>query len=389
MQYKYIVKNLTPWMLDELMAFSEITKFDIVLLRMPDKFYNEEIAKLKSNGINIYIQSTNYKHIMPKLRLTIIFFFKNILKFNLNYNGVIGLKSLLWFLTLDISKFNANSKIHAQFATQASIIALLIKKYYDNSPEYSFTFHAYDIYFNNKWFSLLVKNCYKAFSISQYNIGYVQEKYLKSAKITLSRLGVFRNQINKSEKKDSKYFTLGLMSWFVEKKGINYLLEAFLILKKQGYDDIELILAGDGPLKDEYLEFINTNSLSENINYIGKIKGKQKEDFFNSLDTFILPAISLPNDQDGIPVVIMEAIAYSLPIISTKVSGIPEICNNDYNGILVKERCINEIVDAIIFMYNKNNTRQQYSNNSYTMSEKYDVISNSNNKIETLDWYLH
>ncbi|MCK5171103.1 MAG: glycosyltransferase family 4 protein, partial [Bacteroidales bacterium] len=317
------------------------------------------------------------------------FFFKNILKFNLNYNGVIGLKSLLWFLTLDISKFNANSKIHAQFATQASIIALLIKKYYDNSPEYSFTFHAYDIYFNNKWFSLLVKNCYKAFSISQYNIGYVQEKYLKSAKITLSRLGVFRNQINKSEKKDSKYFTLGLMSWFVEKKGINYLLEAFLILKKQGYDDIELILAGDGPLKDEYLEFINTNSLSENINYIGKIKGKQKEDFFNSLDTFILPAISLPNDQDGIPVVIMEAIAYSLPIISTKVSGIPEICNNDYNGILVKERCINEIVDAIIFMYNKNNTRQQYSNNSYTMSEKYDVISNSNNKIETLDWYLH
>ena len=386
MKKVYLIKNLSPWMLDELIAFSEITKFDIVFLRTPDKFYDEEIAKLKSNGVNIYMQLPNYNHILSKLKLTIIFFFKNILKFSFNYNGVIGIKSIIWFLRLDLSKFSQHSSIHAQFATQATIIALLIKKYFKNKPEYSFTFHAYDIYFNNKWFSLLIKNSHKAFSISEYNIGYVQKKYLKSDKIILSRLGVFRNQVNKSEKKDSKNFTFGLLSWFVEKKGVNYLLEAFLLLKEQGYNDIKLLLAGDGPLKNAYLEFIEKNNLTENINYIGKIKGKQKEDFFNLLNAFILPAISLSNDQDGIPVVLMEAISYSLPIISTNISGIPEICINNYNGYLIKERNVVELFNAIVYLYNNKENKNKYSQNSFTLSGEYDIVLNSKNKVEKLFW---
>lgn len=375
-------------MMNELLAFSQVTHFEIFFLREQDEFYREGINELKSNGVNIYEKAFVFNNLTKKLMIIFKFLIKYILKFRFDYNGVIGLKSLIWFLKLDLSKLSPESKIHAQFATQAAIVSLLIKKYYDDKPEYSFTFHAHDIYFKNKWFDLLVGNCYKAFSISEYNIDYVKKKYLDSDKIILSRLGVFRNQIQKvdlSNKKNPKIFTLGLISWFVEKKGIHYLLEAMLKLKRDGFDDIKLTLAGDGPLKNKYLKFIDKNSLSGNINYIGKIKGKQKQDFFDSLDAFILPAISLSNDQDGIPVVLMEAVSYSLPIISTNISGIPEICINKYNGYLIEQKNVEEIVRSIIKLSN-NHDNIDFQKNSYELSKQYDIQLNSTKKLNYLKW---
>jgi len=384
----YLIKNLAPWMMDELIAFSEITSYEIVFLRKQSEFYNEGIGQLIDNGVIINYKPQSIRKLWGKLYISFLFIFNNLKKFDIDYNAVIGLKSILWFIKLDLSLFSSQSKIHAQFATQASIVSLLIKQYYKNKPEYSFTFHAHDIYFKNKWFNLLVENCKKAFSISDYNIEYVKKNYIVSDKIRLSRLGVFSesNQSEPYNKSNSKTFTLGLISWFVEKKGINYLLQAFFELKKQGYSDIHLIVAGDGPLKEEYLEFIKKNDLSGSIKYIGKIKGSEKKSFFQSLDAFILPSIALKNDQDGIPVVLMEAISYGLPIISTNVSGIPEICINEYNGLLINEKSVNDIIQAIVFLNKEKDLRFNYLNNSLLLSKKYDIVLNSQTKVMELGW---
>jgi len=161
--------------------------------------------------------------------------------------------------------------------------------------------------------------------------------------------------------KESKDFTLGIMTWFDEKKGINYLLDAMLVIKKKGYDHIKLILAGDGTLKKEILKFVINNDISNMISYIGKVKREDKENFFRSIDAFVLPSISLKNDQDGIPVVLMEAIAYSLPLISTDVSGIPEICITDFNGQLIPERNVDELVNAILDLHDHKGKRKEYA----------------------------
>ena len=376
-------------MMDELLTFSKLTKYEIIFLRNQDEFYDTDIKNLIKNGVRISYPQKSFGNLFQKIKISIVFIFNNIGKFGLDYNGVIGFKSVCWFLKLDISKFPENSNIHAQFATQAAILSLLVKKYYNNKPRFSFTFHAYDIYYNNKWFAYLVNNCYKAFSISEFNIKYVFNKYIKSDKIVLSRLGVNRNLITEIESKkrsNSDIFVVGLLSWFVEKKGIIYLLNAFLELKKQGYSEIKLTLAGDGPLKNEFVDFVMSNDLSESISYIGKIKGKQKEEFFDSLNAFVLPAISLKNDQDGIPVVLMEAISYGLPIISTNVSGIPEICIDEYNGYLIPERNSKALFDSILKLNNSKEIRKQFSKNSIKMSLKYDININSKRKIKELKW---
>jgi colanic acid/amylovoran biosynthesis glycosyltransferase len=385
---KYIIKTLSPWMIDELLAFSEITNFTIVFLRKQDDFYLESLRLLESKGIEVYFKPASANKLLLKIWISLKFLFNNFSKFDFRYNGVIGIKSIYWFCKLDVSKFTQKSKIHAQFATQASIVSLLIKLYYNNRCEYSFTFHAYDIYFPNKWFKLLVDNCKNAFSISDYNINFVKEKFHESSKIILSRLGVFipkKNIAMSNFNTADKFFILGLMSWFVEKKGIDYLLKAMLMLKKEGYNEIKLMIAGDGPLKERYSTFVQKNNLNDSVELIGKFKGEQKRDFYNSIDAFILPSITLKNDQDGIPVVLMEAISYGLPIISTNISGIPEICINNFNGILIKEKDVNAIKQSILILKNTE-LRKKYALNSLKVSREYDIDENSVSKIKALGW---
>jgi len=94
----------------------------------------------------------------------------------------------------------------------------------------------------------------------------------------------------------------------------------------------------------------------------------------------------LKNDQDGIPVVLMEAIAYSLPVISTDVSGIPEICINDFNGHLVPERDVKALVDSMIYFYEHKEKMEEYGNNSQQLSNDYDIRVNSIRKMKSLGW---
>jgi len=386
---KYIIKSLAPWMIDELLAFSKNNTFDIIFLREQEIFYKDAIEKLKSRNIKIYVRPYSNKDFFKKIVTVLLFLSSHLFKFKFNYNGVIGLKSIRWFLLLDTSIFSKSSNIHAQFATQAALISLLIKEYVNGDPKFSFTFHAHDIYFKNSWFSLLVNKSHKSFSISDYNIKYVNKHYLFSDKIALARLGVFRKNIKKKEltnKSNPSIFTLGLMSRFVEKKGISYLMKAMLRLENEGYHFIKLILAGDGPLNDEIQDFIEINNLSETIKCLGRVKGDEKENFYNSIDAFILPSISIKNDQDGIPVVLMEAVAYGLPLISTNVSGIPEICINEYNGFLIEEKSVEAIFESIIKLNENTLKRKKFSENSILMSDNYDIQLNSKKKLLELEW---
>lgn len=375
-------------MIDELLVFSEHTKFKVIFIRKPGEFYQERIQQLKQNGIEIiyspFITSFNFK----KLLFCIQFALRNFKGFASKYSFVVGLKSLWWFYRLDESYFNRPVSIHAQFATQPALVSLLLKKYFaSNQIRYYFTFHAYDIFFNNKWFVKLVNNSDKCFSISQYNIDYVIDKYkhLDKSKLEIARLGAFSNNTLNLPKTYSNCFNIGFISWFLEKKGIIYLLEA---MKKVAVSNrnIKLTLAGDGPLRPQIEQFIAENNLSDTIFYVGKLNEEGKADFYSKMDALVLPAITLPNDKDGIPVVLMEAISYGLPIISTKVSGIPEICIDNFNGYLIPERDVESLVNAITRLYSSDETRKMFSENSLQLFDNYRIERNSLTKLEKLEW---
>jgi glycosyltransferase involved in cell wall biosynthesis len=292
-------------------------------------------------------------------------------------------------MSMDLSLFSEDSNIHSQFATQAPIVAILIKKFYGNKPKVSFTFHAYDIYFKNLWFPFLVRESIGAFSISEYNVKYVKDHFGTEEKILLSRLGVFRrspSQRSASGPRGNKIFTLGLLSWFTEKKGIKYLLEALKMLEEEGEVKVRLLLAGDGPMRESLIAYVEDNNLKGTVEFVGIVNKNEKPDFFNQIDAFVMPSIRLKNDQDGIPVVIMEALDFGLPIISTRVSGIPEICKDEFNGKLLPQRNSKALARAISEMASDPEGREKYGRNSLILSEEYDIVKNSNRKMQAIGW---
>ena len=374
-------------MMDELLAFSHYSFFKVIIIREPKPFYKEKLKHLQANSINVFIKPFKFSRIISKLAFICTFSLRNFKKLTTGYSAVIGWKSLYWFLILDISLFETPLSIHAQFATQAAIISLMLKRYLKDDVEYSFTFHAYDIYFNNKWFPDLVNNSSYAFSISKYNVNYVKNKYknINRGKIKLTRLGVFRPEVNSMEKKyNEDKLVVGFLSWFVHKKGLIYLLEAINNLKEE--INIKCKLGGDGPLKDDILNFIKSHDLEDTVEYLGRIDSEQKECFFKSIDVFVLPSIKVENDMDGIPVVLMEAISYGVPLISTNTSGIPEICIDNENGLIIPEKSVDAIVTAAVYLFENKNERMKYSVNSIKVSKKYDIVDNSYKKMKLLNW---
>ena len=373
-------------MINELLAFSLFTQFRLVLLRKPARIYHNDIEELKARGVEIFITPFQAFPSLKRGLFSVYFILKNISCFLGFKNFVFGIKSIHWFTILRRNIIPSHSSVHAQFATQASIIALLYKNYL-KYVEYSFTFHAHDIYFPNRWFRLLVNESEKAISISEYNINYVENRYLKynTDKINLSRLGVFLPKIRSTQKHD--LLTIGFLSWWEEKKGLLILLNAFKSLIDECRVPIRLILAGDGPMHNHVINFIKDNKLHNYIEVRGKIFGKNKGDFYKEIDIFTLPSIASQNDMDGIPVVLMEAVSFGVPIISTNLSGIPEICKNNYNGFLIPSNDITALKKAILKFYYMDDVQfQQFRRRAYKSSRDYDIIENSKNKLEKLRW---
>jgi len=380
----YLIKHITPWMINELLAFSQFVQFRLVLLRTPPPVIKHDLAELEKRSIEIFI--TPFKKIpdFKKSVFCFLFFIKNFQCFWGIKNFVFGIKSIYWFIMMDHHIIPENSSIHAQFATQPAIISLMFKKFQKN-VKYYFTFHAYDIYYKNRWFYKLIKESYKAFTISKYALDYIKENYhsINYKKISLSKLGTFLpNKVYNKKKKNNGFFTLGFLGRFVEEKNIFLLLEEVKKLVKLKIK-IKLFMAGEGPLKDKILNFIRKEELNNNILYEGLIYGKQKEIFFKKIDIFILPS-----NSEGLPVVLMEALSYSIPIISTNICGIPELCKNNYNGFLIPPRDPSALSAAIMKFYRISNSHfQKFRCNAFESVKAYDVVSNSRRKLKELDWH--
>ncbi|NJO87648.1 MAG: glycosyltransferase family 4 protein [Chloroflexia bacterium] len=207
----------------------------------------------------------------------------------------------------------------------------------------------------------------------------------KKDKVKLSRLGV--QLPGKVNKKSYGKVILGFMSNLEAKKGIPYLMDAFKNLNDNHPGKFELWIAGSGDDMDFIINFVTENNLSEEVKILGRIRDEKKIEFYSDIDLFVLPSIRVPHDMDGIPVVLMESISYGKPIISTDVSGIPEICINNYVGKLIQEKNVEEIVKAVEELSFNEKLKEDLGNNSLDFAAKeYDLEKNSERKLQMMNW---
>jgi glycosyltransferase involved in cell wall biosynthesis len=134
----------------------------------------------------------------------------------------------------------------------------------------------------------------------------------------------------------------------VEKKGFDVLVDAVGILVERGVD-ITLAIAGeDGEHEDVIRDRVAQGGLNNRVDFLGTLSQAELFAEYRRSNAFALACrITDDGDRDGIPNVLMEAMAAGLPVVSTAVSGIPELVDNDVNGLLVPSEDPAALADAI------------------------------------------
>jgi len=141
---------------------------------------------------------------------------------------------------------------------------------------------------------------------------------------------------------------------FVEKKGHKTLIEALKVLKDRGLSEkVRLTLAGDGPLKEEISGMISGYGLEKNVIMKGYMPYERLYDELLRNHVFVHPSLKAPDGdcEGGAPVVLLDAQASGMPVVSTFHCDIPEEVLDGETGILVREGDHAALADAVMKFY--------------------------------------
>lgn len=266
--------------------------------------------------------------------------------------------------------------IHAHFMSAPSSIAIILSKIL--KIPFSCTGHANDIYTSSRK-ELIEKIAYSKFVVTctLSNKDYLSELTPDKSKIIHVYHGIHLAKWAKKEKlcvlKNKKTINLLLVGRLVTKKGINYLLEAIILLRKSNYN-IKCNIIGDGPEHNFLESFIDKSNLSDTVHLLSSMTQDRLKEYYHEADIFVLPSLIAPDgDRDGLPNVLLEAMAVGIPIIATNVSAIGELIVDQHTGLLIHQSNSAAIVGAIIRMIENHGLYVHLSERGKEHIKKFDI----------------
>jgi colanic acid/amylovoran biosynthesis glycosyltransferase len=136
-------------------------------------------------------------------------------------------------------------------------------------------------------------------------------------------------------------------------KGLPILFEAMLTLKLT-HPDVVLTVVGDGRERPELEEIVARLELSEHVKFVGYQSQEEVKEYLRQSDLFVLPSFA-----EGVPVVLMEAMAMGVPVVATQIAGISELVEHNISGCLGPPGDIKTLADAIRGLLNNCELRTQ------------------------------
>lgn len=268
----------------------------------------------------------------------------------------------------------APARVHAHFLDRAATVAIVISRLLD--IPYSATAHANDIYVNPvllpekiAW-SDFVATCtgYNAEHLGSIGDG---------SKVRLIYHGLdLDSYLPRRELVDGRP-TILAVGQLKEKKGFRHLVDACRILESGGHDVVCEII-GEGPLRSALEEQIRDLGLEDRVRLLGARDHREVIERMRDASVFALPSIvTADGDRDGIPNVILEAMAVGLPVVSTRVSAIPEVVIEDETGILVDPGDPEALADALADLLTDDSLGRRLGGGGRTLVERsFDVHRN-------------
>lgn len=241
-----------------------------------------------------------------------------------------------------LNSFGA-THVHAHFATNSTEVAMLAHEL--GGPAYSFTVHGTAEFDHLDSLGIAEKVRRAAFVVTVSSYGrsqiYRRIEHRSWPKVQVIHCGLepaFFNRPASSGIAESRLVCVGRLS---EEKGQLLLVEAVHRLIRKG-KSIEVVFAGDGDLRPALEDMITRHGLNQQIRITGWISsGQVREEILSSR------ALVLPSFSEGLPVVLMEAMALGRPVLATYVGGIPELVRPGRDGWLFAAGSVDALTDAL------------------------------------------
>lgn len=155
-----------------------------------------------------------------------------------------------------------------------------------------------------------------------------------------------------------------------QRKGIYDLIEVVSKLVPE-FPNLKLYVGGDGEV-DKLKQIIQEKKLQENVIYVGWTTGEQKEKLLKECSFYILPSYN-----EGMPMSVLEGMAYKNVVISTKVGGIPKVISNNENGMIIEPGDKETLYKELVELLKDEDKRKKLSNCARkTTEEKFDIKKN-------------
>lgn len=269
--------------------------------------------------------------------------------------------------------------IHAHFATSAAAIARTAAQL--TSKPYSITAHAKDIYHQDVDAGEL-KNKFddaaRIFTVSDYNFSYLSSTFPSSSSV-VRRIynGMPLNQLP-MRGAHAPGCRIAAVGRLIEKKGFKYLLQAIAKLRSQ-FPAVHCDIVGDGPLSAELQILAQDLGIAEKVHFHGILPQHRVHELMLRADVLVAPCVvSQDGDRDGLPTVLLEAMAIGTSCISTPVTGIPEIILNRETGLLVPERDSDAISAACTELFSNMDLTKTLASAARTLIEaNFDIHQNT------------
>jgi colanic acid/amylovoran biosynthesis glycosyltransferase len=224
--------------------------------------------------------------------------------------------------------------VHAHWANVPTLAAWTIKQL--TGIPYSFTPHAHDIFVHQSHLARLIDDASFVSTISDYNRAFLRAYGDGSTPVHVVRYAI---EVERFRLRQRRVPAAGpvralCVASFTAYKG-HHVLFAALALGGGQLDRVQLDLVGRGPLEDELRALAQRLGLTDRITWHGTLTEEQVRERFAAADLFVLPSIVAANgDQEGLPNVLLEALAAGCPAIGTATAGAPELLREEATCLL-------------------------------------------------------
>ena len=238
--------------------------------------------------------------------------------------------------------------VHCHFAGIAARTAYWLKEFY--GIRYSFTGHANDIFCETDFpvtVEDLVREAAFVVTVTDFSRELLRNRCpSRAAKIHRVYNGIDLSAFPESNPSPGKPYILSV-GRCIEKKGYADLIDACAILRDRGIE-FECIIAGGGPLEESLRMRVAQHGLEGVVTMAGPLPQEEVRRLLAGANLFVLAcAREAEGGMDNFPTVIVEAMASGVPVVSTRLAGVPEMVRDGENGLLVDERQPEALADAI------------------------------------------